>query len=160
LQKPVKFIQRTFSQVPATYELINHVLTFGLDIIWRRRAARIASRAGSGLWGDMCTGTGETAAYLNKISPEGTKICAVDLSVPMLEVARSKPNSGRISFISSNIRVLPFPDNSFNLLTMSFATRNINLSREILIESFKEYYGRDEEKKTLNKHSSILTPWI
>ena len=81
----------------------------------------------------------------------------------MLEVARSKPNSGRISFISSNIRVLPFPDNSFNLLTMSFATRNINLSREILIESFKEYYrvlepgGRFINLETSRPSSSLLS---
>ncbi|KKM70859.1 hypothetical protein LCGC14_1436460, partial [marine sediment metagenome] len=53
-----KGIQRIFSEVPHTYELVNHVLTFGLDILWRRKAVRIGTVGGGGRWLDVCSGTG------------------------------------------------------------------------------------------------------
>jgi demethylmenaquinone methyltransferase/2-methoxy-6-polyprenyl-1,4-benzoquinol methylase len=134
------FVQSVFSQVPATYELVNHILTFGLDIVWRRRAARIAALAGGREWADMCTGTGEMAVYLSRLAPKGTKIHAIDFSGPMMAEAAKKPKAEHINFVASDIKALPFPDESFDLITMSFATRNINLSKDILIQSFAEYY--------------------
>jgi demethylmenaquinone methyltransferase/2-methoxy-6-polyprenyl-1,4-benzoquinol methylase len=138
--KKASSIERMFSEVPATYELVNHVLTLGLDIIWRRRAAKIAAKAGGGQWADMCTGTGEMAARLDRLAPEGTTIYGIDFSEPMLEQAGRKPEAARINFVTSDIKTLPFPDASFDLITMSFATRNINLSKEILVQSFSEFY--------------------
>ncbi|MHC4309436.1 MAG: ubiquinone/menaquinone biosynthesis methyltransferase [Planctomycetota bacterium] len=134
------FVERVFSEVPATYELVNHVLTLGLDIVWRNRAARIASKADGGQWADMCTGTGEMAACLSRLAPEGTTIYGIDFSEPMLEEAKRKPEADGIKFVACDIKALPFPDGSFDLVTMSFATRNINLSKDILIRSFAEFY--------------------
>ncbi|UCC99458.1 MAG: ubiquinone/menaquinone biosynthesis methyltransferase [Phycisphaerales bacterium] len=133
-------VQSMFAEVPATYELVNHVLTLGLDVLWRRRAARIAARAGGTDWADMCTGTGEMAVYLSRLAPEGTKVYAIDFSGPMMEKARGKPEAAGITFVEADIKTLPFDDASFDLITMSFATRNINLSRDILIRSFAEYH--------------------
>jgi demethylmenaquinone methyltransferase/2-methoxy-6-polyprenyl-1,4-benzoquinol methylase len=134
-----RFIEDIFSRVPATYERVNHVLTFGLDIVWRKRAARLAARAGGGRWIDMCTGTGETAAYLSRSAGPETGIYALDLSPSMMAVARERPESERIRFVAGDTKDLPFPDGSFDLITMSFATRNLNLSKESLIRSFSEY---------------------
>ncbi len=139
-EKKISFIQILFSQVPARYELVNHILTFGLDIGWRKRAASIAAMADGGQWADMCTGTGEMAAYLSRLAPKGTRIYAIDFSSPMLEEASRKPEAERISFVSSDIKALPFPNESFDLITMSFATRNINLSRDMLVQSLAEFY--------------------
>ncbi|MDH7499725.1 MAG: ubiquinone/menaquinone biosynthesis methyltransferase [candidate division NC10 bacterium] len=151
-----------FAQVPATYEQINHLLTLGLDIAWRRRAARMAAAPGGSGWADMCTGTGETAAYLAHLAPRETKIYAVDFSHSMLTEAKRKPEAARIFFVLSNIRSLPFPDESLDLVTMSFATRNINLSREILMESFAEFYrvlkrgGRFVNLETSRPSSALI----
>ena len=128
-----------FADVPRRYELINHVLTLGLDIIWRRRAARVAARHGGNRWADVCTGTGETAAYLARLAPEGTQVFAVDFSLPMLAQAAAKPEAEGIRFAAADVKSLPFPDASFDLITISFATRNINLSRDVLIETFREF---------------------
>lgn len=133
-------VQNMFTEVPATYELVNHVLTLGLDVLWRRRAARIAAKAGGTDWADMCTGTGETAVYLSRLAPKGTRVFGVDFCSPMLEKAREKPDAAGITFVESDIKTLPFEDSSLDLVTMSFATRNINLSREVLVRSFAEYY--------------------
>jgi demethylmenaquinone methyltransferase/2-methoxy-6-polyprenyl-1,4-benzoquinol methylase len=133
-------IERMFSEVPATYELVNHVLTLGLDIVWRRRAAKIAATANGGQWADMCTGTGEMAANLSRLAPEGTTIYGIDFSEPMLEQARKKLEADNINFVVSDIKALDFPNASFDLIMMSFATRNINLSKDILVQSFRVFH--------------------
>lgn len=133
-------IQSMFAEVPATYEFVNHVLTFGLDILWRRKAVRIAAQAGGMKWVDMCTGTGEVAIYLSRLAPVGTEIYAVDFCESMMEKARRKSRAGDIHFVAADIKSLPFEDETFDLITMAFATRSIKLSEEILIQSFAEYY--------------------
>jgi len=133
-------VETIFSQVPRTYELANHILTFGLDIIWRKRAARIAAKAHPGQWADMCTGTGEMAVYLHRLAPSGTVIYAIDFCGPMLDQARRKPQAADINFVAADAKALPFADESFDLITMSFATRNINLSKDILARTFAEFH--------------------
>lgn len=138
--KKASSVKKMFAEVPATYELVNHVLTLGLDVLWRRRAARIAATGNPGKWADMCTGTGEMAICLRRLAPEGTSVCGVDFSEPMLAEARKKPEAESIEFIAADIKALPFDDATFDVLTMSFATRNVNLSRDALVRSFAEYY--------------------
>lgn len=140
IKSNTNFVKRIFSEVPETYEITNHVLTLGFDILWRKRAAGIAAGHGGKSWVDMCTGTGETAAYLSRSAPEGTKVMAVDFSPEMLVEARKKPEAKQIEFITSDIKELPFPDASIDVISISFATRNINLNKDILIKSFKEFY--------------------
>ena len=134
------FLQDVFSEVPDTYERVNHVLTLGLDILWRRRNARIAAQGGGTEWVDVCTGTGETAVYLKKLAPEGTRVRGVDFTPEMMAEARKKPAATGIEFIMADIGDLPFEDNSVDLFTMSFATRNVNINRELLIRGFAELY--------------------
>jgi len=135
-----KGIQKIFTEIPKTYELVNHILTLGFDILWRKKAIKIAVKQGGSHWLDVCTGTGETANYLAEQADSITKIYAVDFSLPMLTEATIKPNGKRIHFTLSDVRQLPFPDNTFDLITISFATRNINTSRENLETSFCEFY--------------------
>lgn len=136
----VKTIQKIFSEVPETYELVNHILTFGLDILWRKQAVKIAVKQGGKRWIDVCTGTGETASYLCRLAKNETKIYAADFSLPMLRKAKEKPEGGRIKFLLSDVENLPFPDYTFDLITISFATRNINRNQDTLIRIFKEFH--------------------
>jgi demethylmenaquinone methyltransferase/2-methoxy-6-polyprenyl-1,4-benzoquinol methylase len=137
---PANVVERTFSpSVSTTYELVNHILTFGLDVLWRRRAARFAAEQGGTQWVDMCTGTGEMAVCLSRLSPRGTSVHAVDLSLSMMAEAMKKPEARNINFVVSDVKSLDFPDESFDLITISFATRNINLNREILTQTFAEF---------------------
>jgi demethylmenaquinone methyltransferase/2-methoxy-6-polyprenyl-1,4-benzoquinol methylase len=80
-------IKKIFAEVAPTYELVNHVLTFGLDMIWRRKAARLASQGGGRRWLDICSGTGEMARALCRLAPAGALVAAVDFSLPMLRRA-------------------------------------------------------------------------
>ncbi len=133
-------VEKIFSpKVSRTYELVNHVLTFGCDVVWRRRMARLAAEGGGTEWADLCTGTGETAVYLRRLAPAGTTVHAVDFSRAMIAEAMKKPEGQGIDFIVADVKALPFEDNSLDLVTMSFATRNINLGREALTQTFAEY---------------------
>jgi len=133
-------IQKLFSQVPGTYETINHLLTFGLDIVWRKKTARLAAQEGGSRWIDVCCGTGEMAAYLSRNAGESTVVYAVDFTMPMLREAAAKPEGANIEFALSDVKKLPYPEKTFDLMTISFATRNINLSRDVLIRTFSEFH--------------------
>ena len=134
-----KNIREIFAEVPGTYDLVNHILTFGLDTIWRRRAAGEASATGGSRWLDVCAGTGEMAACLSRRAGPGTCVVAVDFSLPMLRKARLKPFGGRVAFVGGAAGALPFPDGSFDLVMIAFATRNINVSRDALVGTFREF---------------------
>jgi len=128
-----KGIQKIFSEIPDKYEIVNHILTFGLDIYWRRKSARLASEEGV-LFLDVCTGTGEMALNLVR---KGKRVVALDFCFPMLEIARRKDSE--INFIIGDAGRLPFHDETFDVITISFATRNINVNRENLLNCFREF---------------------
>ena len=136
-----KGVQKIYTEVAKTYEMVNHVLTLGFDILWRKKAARIAARKGGTLWLDVCSGTGEMAQYLSVLSGEDVKIFAVDFSYSMLKKTMEKRASLNLIPVIAEAGVLPFPDESFELLTISFATRNLNPRKEIL-ESYMEEFSR------------------
>ncbi len=147
-----KGLQKIYSEIPKRYELINHLLTFGADIRCRKKAVDMAldkndlygsgeaTESGSAsTWVDVCSGTGETVVNLSKHADEKTTLIAADFSLPMLNIARQKPESKKINFVLTDARHLPFANNSIDLLTISFATRNLNTTREILVDTFSEF---------------------
>jgi len=135
-----KGVQKIFSEVAETYELVNHLLTFGLDILWRKKAARRAAKAGGSLWLDICSGTGEMALNLSRLAGQKAKVISVDFSEPMIGKARERRKFSSLLFVLAEASYLPFPNQTFDLITISFATRNINPRREILVEHLQEFY--------------------
>jgi demethylmenaquinone methyltransferase/2-methoxy-6-polyprenyl-1,4-benzoquinol methylase len=132
-------VQKIFDEVAPTYELVNRILTLGLDRRWRNQAALAAARGGGMLWLDVCSGTGEMAQNLARLAPPGAKVIALDFCRPMLQKASAKsiPES---ALVMANVRSLPFGSDRFDLITISFATRNLNLSRDILRSTFQEFH--------------------
>ncbi len=142
-----KGIRKIFSEISNDYEFLNHLLTFNLDTLWRKKVINIALSTGGKLYLDACTGTGEIAIMLNKaLRGKGIKIensariFAIDFSQPMLEVAKSKPDSAGIQFVNTECDTLPFPDNYFDCVIASFAARNLSISKHILSASIKEFH--------------------
>ncbi len=157
-----KNIHKIFSQIPQTYALINHILTLGLDVLWRKKAAKHAARSGGTRWLDVCSGTADMAVLLEGLANEKTMIVSVDFCLPMLRKARLRPEAKKIYFCLSNASELPFPDNIFDLVTISFATRNINAGREVLLEYFRQFHrvlkpgGRFIHLETSQPRSNII----
>ena len=135
-----KGLQRIYSEVAGKYELVNHILTLGFDIRWRKKAAKQAKKAEGSLWLDVCSGTGEMAHRLSMEAENKVKIMAADFSFPMLTKARKKFYDRQVFFILTEANSLPFPDNVFDLVTISFATRNINPDRKTLMGNLKEFH--------------------
>jgi demethylmenaquinone methyltransferase/2-methoxy-6-polyprenyl-1,4-benzoquinol methylase len=136
-----KGVQKIYNEVAKTYEMVNHVLTLGLDVRWRKKAARIAAQKGGTLWLDVCSGTGEMAQNLSALSNENVQIFAVDFSYPMLKKTMEKRDIPNVYPVIAEAGILPFVDESFNLVTISFATRNLNPRKEVL-ESYIEEFNR------------------
>lgn len=129
-----------FAEVALRYERVNRILTLGLDCRWRRAAARTAAAAGGRRWLDVCSGTGDMARRLLRWAPPGVRLTAVDFSRPMLSRAKARDEDRRIDFSLAEAKDLPFADGAFDVLTVSFATRNLNLSVPALEAAFREFH--------------------
>jgi demethylmenaquinone methyltransferase/2-methoxy-6-polyprenyl-1,4-benzoquinol methylase len=121
------------------YSAANSFLTAGLDRFWRARAARatraLAPSASAAL--DVCCGTGDFSLSLVKAFGPALRLTGADLSGPMLATARARLPGA--AFVQAEAKELPFPDGSFDLVTISFATRNLNLDRDRLLAALREF---------------------
>lgn len=134
-----KAVQKIFSEVPHSYERINHVITFGLDIRWRRKLVREASRTGGKITVDICCGTGELVTLLSRNTSGERLVIGIDQSLPMLREAVDKDTNGHFHLVSSDALKLPFKDNSIDTLTISFASRNLRLSNRVFQAALVEF---------------------
>lgn len=120
-------LHKMFTDVPPRYDLINRLFTWGMDGKWRRKAVHdcIANRPQRIL--DLCCGTGDLAVDIARAADNELDITGFDFSEPMLELARLKADAAgkRIKFINGDAAKLPFPDNYFDSVGISFATRNL-----------------------------------
>ncbi len=121
------------------YGAANSALTFGLDHWWRARAAALAEKAAPGAVKvlDACCGTGDFSLALLKTLGPGVELTGADLSEAMLSLAKKRLL--RSVFVKAEAKRLPFPDATFDLVTISFATRNLNLNRRLLLEALREF---------------------
>ncbi|MCI0468528.1 MAG: ubiquinone/menaquinone biosynthesis methyltransferase, partial [Nitrospirae bacterium] len=120
-------IKNIFCIVAPRIDLLNRIFSLGLDSLWRKRLISLSGIKVGDTVLDACTGTGEIALLIEKkVRPSGT-VTGVDFCEEMLEIARRKTNSHKknISFILSDIRTFPFPDNTFDAVTVGFGMRNI-----------------------------------
>jgi demethylmenaquinone methyltransferase/2-methoxy-6-polyprenyl-1,4-benzoquinol methylase len=122
-----KPLHHMFTVVPPRYDLINHVITLGLDRLWRGKAAGECLKAHPHKVLDLGCGTGDLAIKLARLAGKKRVLTGIDYSQPMLEIATSKAKaSGRdISFIHGDAASLPFPDGCFDCVGISFAFRNL-----------------------------------
>lgn len=117
-----------FDSIAPLYDLMNRLMTAGLDQGWRRAAARAVVRPGDRVL-DLCCGTGDLALAVRE---EGGDVTAVDFSAPMLERARSK--SSEIVWLEADALHLPLADASFDAVTIGFGLRNVASAEQGLAE--------------------------
>lgn len=116
-----------FDSIAWRYDFLNHLLSFGVDRRWRRKAIRkIPEEINNPLIIDVATGTGDFALEALSISP--SKITGIDISEKMLELARRKVKTmgfeGAVEFIRCNSENICFNDDTFDVAIVAFGVRN------------------------------------
>ena len=128
-----------FDNISPRYDLLNHTLSLGIDILWRKKAIRILKPFAPQFVLDIATGTGDFALEAVKLKPK--KIIGVDISEGMLEVGRKKmAKRGLENLIELNYgdaENLAFEDNKFDALTVAFGVRNFENLKKGLSEMFR-----------------------
>ena len=116
-----------FDGIAGTYDLLNHVLSVGTDIIWRRRTITGLNIQPGCLLLDLATGTGDLAFEALTRHPE-TRIVGADLSVPMMSIGRKKDARGHggVRFVCGDAECLPFNNQTFDAISIGFGVRNFS----------------------------------
>ncbi len=121
-----KQIESMFDHIAGRYDFLNHFLSFGTDIYWRKKAVATLQKVQPKLILDIATGTGDLAIAAMKLKPE--KIFGIDLSEEMLEIGRKKIKKKQlfpqIELLKGDSEQLIFEDNKFDAVTVSFGVRN------------------------------------
>ena len=110
-----------FDRIAIRYDLVNTVLSFGADARWRRRAARTAAPPGDGRALDVACGSGKLTADLCRLAARGL-VVGLDFSGRMLRVAAAATRGPR--YVRGDGLRLPFPDGTFDAVTVAFGLRN------------------------------------
>jgi demethylmenaquinone methyltransferase/2-methoxy-6-polyprenyl-1,4-benzoquinol methylase len=112
-------VRSMFDRIAPFYDVMNHVMTAGLDRRWRRLTVEAVVQPGARVL-DACCGTGDLAVAAER---EGGIVTGLDFSGEMLVRARAK--SGTIDWVQGDLLALPFPDASFDAATVGFGVRNV-----------------------------------
>ena len=120
-QQNPEFVQKTFSSIAGRYDLANHLLSGGLDFLWRRRVSRLVAASLPSRILDLATGSGDLAIALQKACPSA-QVIGADFCLPMLEEARRKQVP---CLVHADALALPFHAETFDAVTVAFGLRNM-----------------------------------
>jgi demethylmenaquinone methyltransferase/2-methoxy-6-polyprenyl-1,4-benzoquinol methylase len=118
-----RYVRALFATIADRYDLITVVLSYGQDRRWKRRLVeRAEARPGLRML-DLATGTGDIAFGL---AVRGAEVVGLDVTRRMIDLARAKNVSGcRVRFLVGDMVALPFPDASFDVVTVGYGLRNV-----------------------------------
>jgi demethylmenaquinone methyltransferase/2-methoxy-6-polyprenyl-1,4-benzoquinol methylase len=111
-----------FATIARRYDLINDLQSFGLHRRWKRRVVELAAVTPGARALDLCCGTGDLALALARRGADAT---GLDFSAPMLEIAGRRKRGPNPVFIQGDALQIPFPDRSFDIVTMGYGLRNL-----------------------------------
>jgi demethylmenaquinone methyltransferase/2-methoxy-6-polyprenyl-1,4-benzoquinol methylase len=119
-------VTQMFDTISKEYDGLNRVISFGIDIKWRKKVVEIVNKQQPDTILDIATGTGDLAINLGKTS--ASKIIGFDISPGMLEVGKKKIThkqlDHKIEMVLGDSEKMPFDDNSFDAITVAFGIRN------------------------------------
>jgi demethylmenaquinone methyltransferase/2-methoxy-6-polyprenyl-1,4-benzoquinol methylase len=127
-------VAQMFDNISENYDGLNRVISLGIDVKWRKKVVKIVGKNNPKQILDIATGTGDLALMMASLNPE--RIVGLDISSGMLEVGKRKIEkaklSNKIEMIVGDSEEMPFKDNTFDAITVSFGVRNFaNLDKGI-----------------------------
>lgn len=135
LNKDKKQIASMFDNIASRYDFLNHALSFNIDKLWRKRLKKRVLSTKPKYILDLATGTGDVAMALYK---EGEiAVVGMDISKKMLDIAKKKASGTDIKFVLGPADNIPFEDNTFDALTISFGIRNFDNREKCINELYR-----------------------
>lgn len=129
-------VEQMFDNIAGNYDSLNRVISFGIDVKWRKKVLKIVSDAQPKIILDIATGTGDLAILMTETNAE--KIIGLDISDGMLEVGRIKIKeknlNSKIEMVLADSENMPYTDNYFDAITVAFGVRNFENLEKGLIE--------------------------
>lgn len=134
-------VAEVFHSVAAKYDLMNDLMSFGIHRIWKRFTLDCSGvRRGQRVL-DLAGGTGDLAARFSRMVGEQGEVVLADINDSMLKMGREKLRNqgvvGNISYVQANAEALPFPENYFDCITISFGLRNVTDKDKALRSMFR-----------------------
>lgn len=119
-------VTQMFDNVSSNYDFLNRLLTFGIDVSWRKKVVKMVSDQNAKKILDIATGTGDLAIMLAETDSE--KVIGLDISKGMLDVGKKKVKQlnleDKIEMVLGDSEHLSFADNTFDAITVGFGVRN------------------------------------
>ena len=119
-------VTQMFDAISSNYDELNRVISFGIDVKWRKKVLGLVAAKNPDTILDIATGTGDLAILMTKTSAK--TIIGLDLSAGMLEVGKTKIEgeklSNKIEMVLGDSENIPYNDNHFDAITVSFGIRN------------------------------------
>lgn len=132
-------VTQMFDTISKEYDGLNRVISFGIDVKWRKKVVEIIAKTKANRVLDIATGTGDLAINLAKT--DAKEIIGLDISPGMLEVGRKKITDknldNKITMTLGDSENLPFEDNSFDAVTVAFGVRNFEDLEKGLSEIYR-----------------------
>ena len=132
-------VTQMFDKVSSNYDFLNRLLTFGIDVSWRKKVVKMVADQKAKMILDIATGTGDLAIMLAKINPD--KVIGLDISKGMLEVGKKKVKQlnldDKIEMVIGDSENLSYADNTFDAITVGFGVRNFEDLEKGLSEIYR-----------------------
>lgn len=129
-------VAQMFDTISGNYDGLNRVISFGIDVKWRKKVLKMVAAKNPSTILDIATGTGDLAILMSET--KATEITGLDISAGMLEVGRKKiaerKLDNRIKMVLGDSENMPFEDNHFDAITVAFGVRNFETLEKGLAE--------------------------
>jgi len=136
-----KLVGEVFSSVARNYDLMNDLMSLGIHRLWKRYFVATAQVKPGDRVLDLAGGTGDIAALLKPRLGKTGSLVLGDINAPMLRVGRGRMiDRGLVAgfeYVQCNAQALPFPEHSFDLVTMAFGLRNVTDKAAALGEMYR-----------------------
>ena len=144
-----KYVADVFTSVSKNYDIMNDAMSFGMHRLWKKILVELAAIGEEDIILDIASGTGDISKIISKEYPN-TSIFMSDINYDMLDEGRNRAINesfySNCSFCQLSGEILPFSDNTFDLITVGFGLRNFTSKEK----------GLNEMKRCLKKNGKLL----
>ncbi len=134
-------VRGVFDSVASKYDIMNDLMSIGVHRLWKRFAVELAGIRNGHKVLDLASGTGDLAARFSGLVGADGQVIMSDINAAMLQQGRSRMldegHVGNIAYAQINAQLLPFPDNTFDCITIGFGLRNVTDKQQALESIYK-----------------------